>query len=324
MKKIANQLKKIYDQIDLRYFYKGLRKLPFLIKHNGILYDQDNQFIDYDYDKKVVLNDTLYVLVNNNKNEIDYNYLLKQLILNTITLQIEKNEFDTQLIFKYLSCNKNSDYYKNKYRQNLSIVKLLKDDQSIAEYNMIKKYRNQSISFELERIIESSYAKSEYLEMLFDKKYNNLEYSIKLKSIIDILEDPCKLFNYNKYLKSFSIAFLLAEHISSKRNFKTKEIVEDEYLFNFNNLIKEFKIKNNNIIEYKNIHVKSCNIKGKIVNSNIECIITNGDWYYCPSFIIFKINNKLYKELGDFMIKLDSNLEIMECKKCFSLAQLII
>lgn len=324
MKKIVIQLKKMYDQIDLRYYYKGLNKLPFLIKYQGILYGQDNQFIDYDYDKKVILNETLYIIISNDKDIIDYNNLLKQLIVNTITSQIEKEEIYTQIIFRYLAFDKNSDYYKNKYRQNLSIVKLLKDNHSIKEYIMIKKQRKQSKIIDIERNIESSYAITEYIEMLFDKKYNNFEYNMKLQNIIDILEDPCKLFNYNKYIKAFSVAFLLAEHILSKRNLEYNGFIDDDYLFNFNNLIKEFKIKNNNIIEYKNIHVKSCNIKGVIIDSNIENIITNGELYYCPTFITFKNDNKLYKELGDFIIKLNDNLEIIECKKCFSLEQLII
>lgn len=324
MKKIVIQLKKMYDQIDLRYYYKGMNKLPFLIKYQGILYGQENQYIDYSYDKKVVLNDKLYIIINNDKSIIDYNYLLKQLIVNTITSQIEKEDIDTQMIFRYLVCDKNSDYYKNKYRQNLSIAKLLKDNQCIKEYIMIKKQRKKSKIIDLERNIESTYAITDYIELLFDKKYNNFEYNMKLQNIIDILEDPCRLFNYNKYLKAFSVAFLLAEHILSKRNIEYTEVIDDDYLFNFNNLIKEFKIKNNNIIEYKNIHVKSCNIKGEIVDSNIENIINSGDLYYCPTFITFKSDNKLYKELGDFIIKISDNLEIIECKKCFSLEQLII
>ena len=99
MKKIVIQLKKMYDQIDLRYYYKGMNKLPFLIKHQGILYGQENQYIDYSYDKKVVLNDKLYIIINNDKKILTIVILLGKfinsllsLILNTLRLSYIKQQ----------------------------------------------------------------------------------------------------------------------------------------------------------------------------------------------------------------------------------------
>jgi hypothetical protein len=322
MNNVVIQLKKKYDQVDLRNYCKECKKIPFLLRNNGILYGLNESLIDYENKEVMIINNKKHVVINADNN-FNYDDLLKRLVITTSKVQNKTKQYDFNNILLYLQMEKESNYYKNKYYQNITISSLLRNELGFAEkYLSIKNTRNNSNLYNIEVQIEKTYSKEYLTEILYLKKNNPMEYHFKIQTIINVLEDPCSIFNYLKNIKVFSLAYLLAEHICDKYRLDDKLLTYEDTLFNFDNLIYEFTQKHKNIIKYKMIHAKLHNITGKLINTDIEKIIYSDNLFYFPEFIIFEYDNKIYKKYGEFILRLEGN-NIIECYECFNYDSLL-
>ena len=76
MNNVVIQLKKKYDQVDLRNYCKECKKIPFLLRNNGILYGLNESLIDYENKEVMIINNKKHVVINAD-NDFNYDDLLK-------------------------------------------------------------------------------------------------------------------------------------------------------------------------------------------------------------------------------------------------------
>ena len=139
----------------------------------------------------------------------------------------------------------------------------------------------------------------------------------------DILEDPTKLLNYVNYIESFSTIHLLINSIIENNNIKITNKEVDKPIFSFSKLILEKDKKIKKILMHKMIHAKKTSFTGKLLNIDFEKVLVSNDLFYLPNEITYLYKGHIITKKGDFILKIDKSLEIIEGYECFSIEKIL-
>lgn len=327
MKRVVIQLKKRLDKIDFRKIHKGFSKCNFLLRYKNNLYDTLKTYpSSSNTNYYIIIEDITYAIIDYPSGPLNYNNLLIELISIMFKVYYSKinHKFSLDNELEFLIKPKNSLYYEFKYKQNLLFSKLLtskvinKNELKIFLSNRIK--QNKIVQKEIE--IEKYYGMEKYIKLKTIKLIDESLYNNEIIKLINILEDPSNLFNYFNYVKEYGAALLMIKNNSFKQT-NYESYIDDNLLINFQYLLKSNNTKIRRIMMYKMIHARKIKITGKLKNARLEKVLNNEDLYYLPEMIEYTENGVKKVKKGDFIIKINDDLEIIESYECLSLSKII-
>lgn len=329
MNRIVIQLKKRLDNIDFRKILKGFVKCNFLLKKENILYGITEEFYlnltekGKDY---IIRNNIKYVVVDYPIGNFNYDDILIDIIVKMFKVNNHfKNEELTNDKLKLLTHNKNAHYYDLKYKTNLLLSQIISGNSRLIPYlkRLLKKRIDNDDFVKQEVLLEEQLGLEKYVKLKAIKLLNPKKFDEEIKLIITILEDPTKLFNYFSYVKVYGAAYLLFKNLNIvEKNLCINNDIED-LLINFENLMSNNNIRIRRLMMYKMIHAKKIKITGVLNDVCIEKVVSNDNLFYLPDFIQYEENGQIKRRKGDFLIKMNKELEILESYECLSIEKII-
>ena len=324
MERVYLQVKRIIDNIDFNKLYKGFNKLKFLIKYQDYLFGLTDLIKYNNQDEQVIINGDKYVIYDLNEKEINIKNIVIEIVCKMFNIQYPIKEYD-ELKLRVLIEEKNSEYYTLKYQLNLLSVNILKgNNSSINDYLSLNRYlKNNYSSYSIEKEIENNIGIKKYIYLKLLLLFKPDEYNYELRHYFNVLEDPCKLLNYMHYIEEFSVVNLLIQNIIKNTSIKETPKEIEKPLFSFNKLLLEKDKQIKKILMHKMIHAKKTSFKGKLKNINFNKVLVSDNLFYLPNEITYEYNNRLITKKGDYILKINKNLEIEEGYECFSIEKIL-
>lgn len=326
MKRVVTQLKKRINCVDFRKIYPGFTKCNFLLRYENILYDINKEYLLEPKEKGslwIVREQIKYVIIDYPIGNLDYDQLVIDLIVLMFKFfKIHSSKISVNYLeLKYLTTLKDKGYYEHKYQQNLLAAKILSGNhRCVRTYKKVYESRIKAESIVLiEKQLEEEMGMELYIKIQATKLVKPSQYDSMIKPIICILEDPTKLFDYLSYVSSYGAALLLIDNLKTKNDSNFLELSADKLIINFSSLYYDYYIRTKKLIMYKMIHAKKVKFFGKIQNTNFKRVLVCDNLYYIPDYIIYNDNNEIKEKKGDFIVKINDNLDICESYECISL-----
>ena len=213
-----------------------------------------------------------------------------------------------------------------KYQLHLLAINVLKGNlQNIKEYLFILNQMKKKYTFyKIEEELENNIGLRKYVQLKLLSLFKQEEYNYELRYYFDILEDPTKLLNYLYFIKEYSVVSLLVNNIIYNSNIKHESKEIEKPLYSFNKLLIEKDKQIKKILMHKMIHAKKTNFKGIIKKIDFDKVLKSENLFYLPNEITFLYNDKIITKKGDYILKLNNNLEIEEGYECFSIDKILL
>ncbi len=329
MKRVVTQLKKRIDCVDFRKIYNGFIKCNFLLRYDNVLYGINKEYILEPKEKgqfMIIRDNIKYAVIDYPIGNLDYDQLVIELIVVMFKVFNSNNckKGLVELELKYLTTYKNQTYYENKYQQNLLIAKILSGNTRYLK--LCNKYyesrlRNNPIA-EIEKRLEELNGLELYIKLQTTKIVKPALYESMLNPIISSLEDPSKLFDYLSYTSTYGAALLLIKNVKVKLEYNYINNVSDKLIINFASLYRDYSARMKKIMMYKMVHAKKMKIIGKLSNAYCQKILVSDNLYYLPDYIEYVDGNAIKFKKGNFIVKMNEELEISEFYECMSLEKI--
>ncbi len=328
MRRVVTQLKKRIDCVDFRKIHNGFTKCNFLLRHENILYGVNKEYIQNPMEKGkyyVVRDNIKYAVIDYPIGNLDYDQLVIDLIVIMFKISSHHNNISLiELQLQYLTSLKNENYYEKKYQQNLLLAKILcGNTRYIKLFNKFHLSRISSNSIvKIEKNIEEIMGMELYIRIKTTSIINPSRYEVMIKPLIQSLEDPSKLLDYLSYVAYYGAALILVKNMKVTTEYTFDNNINDKLIINFNSLYQDYTTRMKKIIMYKMIHAKRIKMIGRLVNAKCNKVLTYDNLYYLPEYISYLDNNTIKERKGNFIVKMNQQLEISDLYECISLEKI--
>lgn len=327
------QIKKMLDRIDYRKIDPKLIRIPFLIRNDNHFYGINETYVLNNISKDalwVEINQKSYVIYCSNLEQLNYQEAVEKLVENMILYNLEqtkKEEADYHL--EYCLCEKNASFYSDKYKECILATEIIRTNKgSLFTYKknkkeLMEKYAAARITCRTER----ECGRFEFLRLKSLMQINKEQYIQELEKHLKIVEDPMNLFDYYDYIISYSVITQMVEEKiwKTKEETKMSNLLDQELnlMINFNRLLTDYETKVKQMMIYRMGHAKKAKVEGTLLRIPERGIRASGDLFYIPSKIMYLQEEKIKQKKGDFIVRLDDNLSIVEAYECLSLNKIM-